>query len=251
MPRSWRSVDSGLVSPPLSAALDEAILEEHVSGNVPDTLHFYVRACPTISIGYFQKVSECVDVNECERRGIALVRRKSGGSSIYTDSGQLIYGLVLHEEELPSDMTESFRVTCSAIAEALQTFGVDAVYRPANDVEVHGKKVSGNAQLRRKGSVLQHGTILVDTDLAQMDAVLKARASKGARTARPSDRVTTLRDILGSPPKMDLVKDALTAALGTAFEAVFSASTLTRGESVFAEKLVAERYSRDEWNLKF
>jgi lipoate-protein ligase A len=251
MPRSWRLVDSGLVSPPVSAALDEAILEAHIAGKSPNTLHFYRRDRPTISLGYFQKISESVDLDECGRRKISLVRRKSGGSSIYTDSGQLIYGLVVHEDDLPADRGESFRMICTAIAEALGTFGLDAVYRPMNDVEVGGLKVSGNAQLRRKGSVLQHGTIIVDTDIDQMDCVLRVLKIAPGVGVRPSKRVTTLASLLGNAPDMDLVKGALLFTFEDTFKVKFAASSLSKIEQALVKKLVRERYSKKEWNLKF
>ena len=239
------------MTPPESAALDEAILEAHIGGLVPNTLHFYRRDRPTISIGYFQKVVESIDIAECERREVALVRRKSGGSSIYTDPGQLIYSLVLHEEDLPEDRSESFRLICNAIAKALGTFGVDAVYRPLNDVEVDGKKISGNAQLRRKGSVLQHGTIVVDTDLAQADSVLRVLKIARGVGVRPSTRVTTLASLTGSVPDMELVKGSLVFAFGEAFDADFVAGPLSDIEQALVRKLVRERYSRREWTLKF
>jgi lipoate-protein ligase A len=251
MSSPWRLVDSGLVPPPVSAALDEAILEAHIAGKVPNTLHFYRRDRPTISVGYFQKVAESVDVTECGRRKVALVRRKSGGSSIYTDSGQLIYGLVVHEDDLPDDRMESFRIVCTAIAKAMRTFGVDAVYRPMNDVEVGGMKISGNAQLRRKGSVLQHGTIVVDTDLKQMDCVLRVLKIAPGVGVRPSDRVTTLASLLGAAPDMDSVKGALVSSFEDAFKVRFAQKRLSKIEEAFVRKLVRERYSKKEWNLKF
>src|SRR3990170_1419224 len=118
MPRRWRLVDSGLVPPAESAALDEAILEAHVQGAVPGTLHFYRRSLPTVSIGYFQKVADSVDLPECQRRGVSIVRRKSGGSSIYTDSGQLIYGLIIDGCDVPKDES-AFCVICEALSRAL------------------------------------------------------------------------------------------------------------------------------------
>lgn len=251
MPRPWRLVDSGHVPPSESAALDEAILEAHVEGNVPNTLHFYVRAVPTISVGYFQKIAESVDLAECERRGVAIVRRKSGGSSIYTDRGQLIYGLVIHRSDLPEERADSFRMTCQAIADAVSSFGVNAVYRPMNDVEVDGRKISGSAQLRRKDSVLQHGTIVVDSDLANMDSVLRANSARMKNISRPSERMTTLSALLGAAPEMDLVKGALVKSFGEAFDAKFFSATLTDLESAMVKKLVSERYSKKEWNFKF
>lgn len=248
MMRTWRLVDSGIITPAESAAIDEAILMAHPSDSVDGTLHFYRRASPTVSIGYFQKISESVDVDECRRRGVALVRRRSGGSSIYTDPGVLIYGLVLGQKYLPGEIADSFRLICTAIARAISSFGVEAVYRPPNDVEVGGRKISGNAQLRHGGSVLQHGTVIVDTDLATMDAVLRVPGSSGL--GRPSERVTTLASLLGSAPDMDLVKGAIAFELGETFGVRFESSELTQAEVSLAEKLVRERYGKDEWNLR-
>jgi lipoate-protein ligase A len=251
MPRSWRLVDSGLVLPPESAALDEAIMEAHVSGKVANTLHFYIRSIPTVSVGYFQNIGESVDQEECQRRGISIVRRRSGGSSIYTDRGQLIYGLVLHESDLPDERAASFRVICQPIADALRSFGIDAVYRPMNDIEVGGRKVSGSAQFRRKDSVLQHGTLIIDTDISQMDAVLKVGNARRSEFPRPSDRVVTLAGLLGRTPDMKEVKNAMISAMGKVFDAEFVPSSITDFEKSIVEKLVSERYSRREWNLKF
>ena len=220
-------------------------------GQVPSTLHFYVRSVPTISVGYFQKIGESVNLEECERRGVSIVRRKSGGSSIYTDRGQLIYGLVLSEHDLPEERADSFRIICQAIADALRLLGVDATYRPMNDVEVGGRKVSGNAQFRRKGSVLQHGTVIVDTDVKLMDAVLKMNRTRKSELSRPSDRVTTLANLLGSVPDMKAVKSSIASAFERTFDVEFTTSEITASEVSVVRKLVDERYSRKEWNLKF
>ena len=244
-------VDSGLVPPPESVAQDEAILAAHIEGLVPDTLHFYRRSKPTISVGYFQRISESLDLEECRLRGVAIVRRKSGGSSIYTDQGQLIYALALHEEDVSKDRAESFKVICSAIAAALSSLGVDARYRPLNDIEVAGKKVSGNAQLRRKGSVLQHGTVVLETDLSEMDAVLKTKFSKSRGVAKPSDRVTSLSALLGEKVSVESLKEAIVKHFEDAFSVVIERGTLTEWERNRVAHLVEEHYSRDEWNLKF
>ncbi len=251
MPSKWRLVDSGFVSPAESAALDEAILEAHIAGLVPDTLHFYVRSVPTVSVGYFQKVSESLDIGACERLGVAVVRRKSGGSSVYTDSGQLIYGLVVGEDEVPKDRAESFQMVCSALARAISSLGVDAKYRPMNDVEIGGRKVSGNAQLRRKGSVLQHGTIIVDTDVAAMDSVLRVNRAKDPSAVKPSDRITTLAVVLGSAPPLALVKSCLVGEIEGTFGSKLELGALTDREHELVRKLVAERYGDKAWNLKF
>jgi lipoate-protein ligase A len=247
----WRLIDSDLVPPAESAALDEAILEAHIASAVPNTLHFYRRKVPTVSVGYFQKVSNSVHPEECLRRGVSIVRRKSGGSSIFTDRGQLIYGLVVRSSDVPASPEDTFRVLCTALAKAISRFGVAASYRPLNDVEVSGRKISGSAQLRRRGSVLQHGTVLVDTDLETMDAVLKVDRAKNPDMLRPSQRIVTLANLLPSPPEMGDVKSKIEAELERALSVKFHQEELTSSERVAVENLVRERYSKDEWNFRF
>ncbi len=251
MPKIWRLVDSGLVSPSESAALDDAMLEAHIAGAVPSTLHYYVRDQPTVSVGHFQKISESIHAAEASKRGVAIVRRKSGGSSIFTDTGQLIYGLVVHEDELPSGTGESFRAICSAIARAISSFGLEARYRPMNDIEVDGRKISGNAQLRRKGSVLQHGTVIVQTDLEAMDAVLKIDKSKAPSLSRPSERVASLSSLLGRTVSIGDVKERIAYEISKSFQVQFEEGILTDTERAIVSRLVSDCYSRKEWNLKF
>jgi lipoate-protein ligase A len=244
MDSALRLVDSGLVDPPTSAAIDEAILDSHSRGSSPDTLHYYLRSSPTVSVGYFQKVRESVDLDACRRLGVSVVRRGSGGSSIYTDRGQLIYAIVLGEDALPPTPDESFGLVCGSIARALSTFGVEARHRPVNDVEVAGRKVSGSAQLRRRGSVLVHGTVIVDTALSVMDAVLRPKDG-----LVPSERVANLAALVGAPVPMDEVKSRLTYSLSEALDGTAAPGALTSSEEDMVDALVRERYSRDEWNM--
>ncbi|MBE0518092.1 MAG: lipoate--protein ligase family protein [Thermoplasmata archaeon] len=248
---SWRLIDSGIVSPPVSGALDEAILEAHSRGMVPNTLHFYIRSSPTVSVGHFQKVNETLDLDECWTRGVSIIRRRSGGRSIYTDSGQLIYAIVLSRSDIPASPEKSFEVLCTIVSRAISSFGVDARYRPVNDVEIGGKKVSGSAQLRRKGSVLQHGTVLVDTDIEVMDSVLRLDRERDLGLSKPSDRVTTLSRVLGVIPDMTEVKSRLSRAFSDHLRSELVRDELTRFEADLVNELVGTHYSKDEWNLKF
>ncbi len=249
---SWRLVDSGLVRPPESAAIDEAILEAHSDGLVLNTLHFYRRSQPTISLGYFQKIQETVNLEECDRRGVALVRRKSGGSSIYTDPGQLIYALVVRESDLPGEHAEAFKVVCSAIARAVSSFGIVASYRPMNDVEVDGQKISGNAQLRRKGSVLVHGTMLLETNTETMDAVLRPRAVEEGDAKRPSERVGTLGSLMTGPvPSMLEMKTAIACEFSREFDVEFLGSGLSDREKMLVSEFVKDRYGNNDWTFRF
>lgn len=138
----------------------------------PDTLHIYRRDRPTVSMGRFSKKENCLVEHEVRRRGVEVVRRQSGGSCIYTDSNQLVYSVIMCRDHLPQERIQTFPLICSGVVEALRLLGLQAVYKPVNDVLVDGKKISGSAQTRHRGAVMQHGTIIMRLDRESMDAVL-------------------------------------------------------------------------------
>jgi len=249
--RAWRLVDSDAAPGPCTAALDEAIARSRSDGAVPDTLHFYRRRPPAVTLGYSLDASAEVDLDYCRRQGIDVVRRLSGGGAIYTDDRQLVYSLTT-KDILPSQVEESLRIVCSAVVKGLQLLGAEASFAPLNDVLVCGKKVSGSAQLRKWGIVLQHGTVLVDMDPEAMFRALKVPKHKleKHRLGGPGERVSTLRAELGRLPKMAEVKDALRKGFEDIFGAEFVPSEPSEAEKKMAGELVRTRYGNDDWNLK-
>ncbi|MCE5297106.1 MAG: lipoate--protein ligase family protein [Euryarchaeota archaeon] len=201
-----RVIDSDLAEPYYTAALDNAILSARGKGLVPDTLHLYRRTRPTVSLGYFQDLERTVDTELASQQGICLVRRASGGSSIYTDQGQMIFGLVLSGDEVPEAPIDSYPLLCEGVVLALKRFGLNAEWKPLNDVLVGGRKISGSAQTRKHGAVLHQGTILVDTDLELMAKVLRPREG---HVDKGVGGMTTMRRELGRDVPIGEVKDAL------------------------------------------
>jgi lipoate-protein ligase A len=121
-----------------------------------------------------------------------------------------------------------------------------------NDVVVGPAKVSGSAQVIRRGVHLVHGTVLVDVDAEALARYLlpgrPRERERGHRT--PADRVTTLASLLGAPPPMDEVKAVLAEELAMAVGGIAEPGGLDAWEGAEAARLEAERYSRDEWNLR-
>jgi lipoate-protein ligase A len=204
--KEMRVVETDLAQPAYTVACDQALLAARAEGSAPDTLHLYRRSRPAISLGHFQVLEDCVDVELAGESGIEVIRRLSGGSAIYTDPGQLIYCLAVSADQVPESPLESYPVLCRGLVEALAILGVHAAYRPLNDVEVDGRKISGSAQTRKRGVVLQHGTILVDTDVDIMVRVLKAQRDKRWRAR---SELTTLKEELGTAPRMKEVRSAV------------------------------------------
>ncbi|MDR1862657.1 MAG: lipoate--protein ligase family protein, partial [Treponema sp.] len=159
----FRLLRSGYHDCYYNMALDEALLEGVASGASLPALRFFGWKPPAVSLGYFQGLEEEVDLEACRRRGVDVVRRISGGGAVFHQA-EITYSLImpLSHPLAGATITESYRVLCAGVAAGLGRLGVEAVFAPINDILAGGRKISGNAQTRRKGCLLQHGTVLLD-----------------------------------------------------------------------------------------
>ncbi len=233
-------------------AIDEALLELRARRVVGNWLRVY-RFCPSaVSIGYFQRVRAVVNVDEVERLGIHLVRRFTGGGAVYHDSeGEVVYAVALEALGELRDVAKSFEIICGALVEALKELGIEASFKPLNDVAVMGRKISGSAQARRfreTWALLQHGTLLVSTDLDVMERVLKPLSDKLARygAKRIRDAVIRIVDVLGSAPPRHRVAEAVVAGFERALGARIVRDSLPREVRELAREL-APKYRDRRW----
>ncbi len=161
----------------------------------------------------------------------------------------MTYSLAISESEVPKDIVESYRVICGGIIGGLKLLGIRADFKPINDILVNGKKISGNAQTRRDGVVLQHGTILVDLDVRKMFTVLMVPQEKIRDKLIKSvgQRVTSLKKELGRDITLEELGDALLKGFGSSLETRFEKGVLNPEEISTAEKLFSEKYSTKQW----
>lgn len=222
-------------------------MESCALGLMPPTLHLYSRDRPTVSLGYFERVAEAVDLEAVRREDIFLVRRMSGGSTIFTDQGQLIFSLTIDQGALPRP-EEAYALTCKVLIAALHTLGLEAEHKPPNDVLIAGKKVSGSAQTRKRGMIMVHGTVLVGTDIDRMMRILRPRQDKHARGKAD---MTSLREELGRQVDMVQVKNALVQAYAEALEQRVVPIPVNEREKGRVKKLIEEKYGKEEYILQF
>ncbi len=222
-------------------------MESCSQGLMPPTLHLYIRDRPTVSLGYFEKLEAAVDQQVLLDEGVFLVRRMSGGSTIYTDQGQLIFSLTVDQGAIPKP-EDAYALTCGVIVKALSSLGVQAEHKPPNDIIVSGRKISGSAQTRKKGMLMVHGTLLVDTDLDRMMRVLRPRPDKHSRTR---EQMTCLRDEIGSAPDMNQVKDALVQAFSEELEQRAVCIPVNEREKGRVKTLIEEKYGKEDFILQF
>lgn len=229
-------------------ALDEACLEGISSGNSPPTIRFYRWQPSAVSIGYFQSLDAEVNLEECGKRGIEFVRRQTGGGAVYHDfEGEITYSILAPENFFPKGITESYREICGMIVSGFGKLGLKAEFKPINDIIVSGKKISGNAQTRRKGVLLQHGTILYGLGLETMFSVLRISQEK------ISDKM-----IQSAKERVTCVQEQCDSSYGECLEAIQSAflegknhsfGSWSKDELSRANELAEKKYSAREWNF--
>ncbi len=174
--REWRLVREESWDGPQNMALDEIAAETAANGG-PRTLRVYRWDPSTLSLGYRQE-PETVGWEFCADEGITVTRRPTGGGGIYHDNyGDISYSIIAPADELPGNLMETYELLCEPIFDAFERMGVDARFteeklpvihepacylrelHPAHDIVANGRKISGNAQYRRKDAVIQHGSL--------------------------------------------------------------------------------------------
>jgi lipoate-protein ligase A len=226
------------------------MIELHQAGRIPDTMRF-IRFPPTALIGRHQALSQEIDLPYCKAHGIGVVRRITGGGAIYLDEGQLGWGLVFNRRTLGSaSLAALARDICETVANGLTRLGVPARYRPRNDIEVDGRKISGTGGFFDGDSLIYQGTVLIDMDPAAMVAALRVPRAKLEKRQLDSaaQRVVTLRELLGPrTPGLPAVQQALLEAFSERFGIEWSAEALTAEEEALAWRHHREEIGTDEF----
>jgi lipoate---protein ligase len=242
----WRVVDLGNMDPALTAATDEAVITFRSEGYAQNTLSFYSRDRPTVSLGFFEKAAECIDLDLCRDLDVQVVRRLSGGSAIFTDPGQIVYTVAIEADLVPENPKDSYPIICGGVVNALRDLGIEAEHKPLNDVVVNGRKISGSAQTRKRGVVLQHGTVIVDSDLGLMMRVIRPRPGK----PRGVEGMTSIVMETGGKVDMDEVKTALVVGFEKAFEVKIRKGALSDDERELAKRLSEEKYGKEVFTFQ-
>lgn len=250
MSATLRVVDAGLAGGRYNIALDAAMLELHQAGEIGDSLRF-IHFRPSALVGRHQELSTEVDLPHCRERGIEVGRRITGGGAIYLDEGQLGWALVFARRALAgATLADLARAICEAAAAGLGRLGVAARFRPRNDIEIDGRKVSGTGGFFDGDSLIYQGTVLIDTDPLAMTGALRIPQAKIAKRGLDSAaaRVVTLRELLGErTPSVAEVEQALLDGFTERLGFRFRREPLSAAERDRADRLYETEIGRDEF----
>jgi lipoate-protein ligase A len=253
----WRLIREDVRPGPMQMALDEVAAETAAAGG-PRTLRVYTWEPSTLSLGYHQDPAT-IDWDFCEREGIAVTRRPTGGGAIYHDrTGDVSYSVVAPAAELPGDLLATYELLCRPLFDALGRLDVDARFaddprpaihepacylraiNPAHDVVAgDGRKLSGNAQYRQRDSVIQHGSLSVERNVDAHLGVFTADLDPGVFR----ERVAAVRELV------DADRDRTVAALEAAFREWADAASgdWREAELERARELADRKFGSAEW----
>lgn len=247
---AFRIIDTGVREGRANIAFDAALIEARQADRVPDTIRF-LRFPPTALIGRHQDLSREVDLAYCQRKNIGTVRRITGGGAIYLDEGQLGWELVFHRSSLGiAALPDLAREICNAAAKGMSELGIEAKFRPRNDIEVDGRKISGTGGFFDGDVLIYQGTVLVDMNAQQMVAALNIPESKLAKRKLDSaaQRVITLKELLGEDmPDLDTIKQALLKGFTEGLGIRAEAGAITDHEEALAIKYFNDEIGTDEF----
>lgn len=267
---TWRLLDTGWQDGATNMAIDEAILEGVARGSSPPTLRFYGWQPACLSLGYAQPWS-VVDPEACKQRGWDVVRRTTGGRAIlHVD--ELTYSVCLPESEprVRGGILSSYQRLSDALALGLQLMGLEpsrAVPEqrpgaeggaacfdgPSNyEITVGTRKLVGSAQARKKGVVLQHGTLPLYGDITRIVQGLVVESDEQRRVLASGLRAsaTTLERGLGRRMEYEAVTGFLCDGFAGALNLKLESGTLSDEEAARAKEIRAEKYASDDWTQR-
>lgn len=223
-------VETGVNSAEVNNAMDRAWLVGHAEGERANLLRFY-RSPPSAWLGLHQWPERELRLLYCHRKGIDVVRRLTGGGTLYVDEHQLGFSLIIKWSERLAGHGETaiLQRGCQAVAAALQGFGVDAVFKAPNDIEVRGRKLASLFISRYRGSILLQGVLLMTVDSARVLGALRLPTEPASAHghAPAVERLTALDRLLPRPPAPARLRKALADALAAAFNLGAQSSTKT------------------------
>jgi lipoate---protein ligase len=225
-------------------------LEEYALRSLPPKDSYFIlwQNDPAIIIGAGQNTIDEIDPAFVRDRGIHVVRRRSGGGAVYHDEGNLNFSFIT---DRAGRGAFDFKKFTGPVIRTLHKLGISSAFSDRNDLVIDGRKFSGNAQYVTKDRLLHHGTLLVQSDLDNLQRALNVAddkfKSKGIRSVK--SRVTNISEHLGERIPMIRLKTLLLAAIAEE-EKEMGEYRLTARDLKAVHRLMHTRYLRWNWNFR-
>jgi lipoyl(octanoyl) transferase len=266
MQNRFRYLNTGESCAYYNMALDEALFLNSISSDQP-ILRLYTWSSPSITIGFFQDAEKTINLQYCKENRIQIVRRLTGGRGVLHDK-ELTYSVIIPPSSklFKVKKEELYKIISKALISGLEKIGVKGQltkpkYKSKNyidkakcfssislyEITIDGKKLVGSAQKRTENGVIQQGSILLDLDPLLNNKVF---ITQNNDHSFDDNRIITIAKILGHKPEISILKDSIVSGFEKIFNLELIQSKPTNEELCLAEKLLKEKYSKDDWNYQ-
>ncbi|MCU5746353.1 lipoate--protein ligase family protein [Staphylococcus sp. SQ8-PEA] len=272
MTETWNFINTGSHDPFYNMAMDEALLNFVSQGEIEPVIRFYTWDPPTLSVGYFQRLEKEIDIDKVREKGYGLVRRPTGGRGVLHDK-ELTYSVIVPEDhpEMPTTVTEAYKVISQGLLEGFRSLGFDAYFSiPRSEEEraklrqprsavcfdapswyelvVEGKKIAGSAQVRQKGVILQHGSLLQDVDIDDLFDMFKFKNPRLKEKMKAAflEKAVAMNDISQKHITIEEMEEAFEQGFKKGLNIDLQPLQLTEEQLKEVEK-IRDKYKSDEW----
>ncbi|MDG0842532.1 lipoate--protein ligase family protein [Staphylococcus equorum] len=275
MTESWNFINTGSNDPYFNMAMDEALLNFVSRGEIDPVIRFYTWNPATLSVGYFQRLTKEIDIEKVQEKGYGLVRRQTGGRGVLHDK-ELTYSVIVPEShpEMPTTVTEAYRVISEGLLEGFKSLGFEASFSIPRSKEeraklkqprsavcfdapswyelvVEGRKIAGSAQIRQKGVILQHGSLLQDVDIDDLFDMFIFKNERLKDNMKQSfvEKAVAINDISDRHITIPEMEEAFEIGFKKGLNIDFKPLNLTHKQQEEVNELT-EKYKADEWNYR-
>ncbi len=261
---SYRFLHTGIQDPAVNMAIDEAILTHYLKGEAPPTLRVFRWSQPSISLGRFQSIEREIDAEACERQGVALVRRPTGGRAVYHQD-EFTYSIVIGKNDgVPSGVVAAYAYLSQGLMAALNLLGVQtemsdervkkhpsaACFASSTqaDLTSSGFKLIGSAQVWKEHALLQQGSLPLDDQASAFFQLLRFPDAQAREEAlqRYKEKTTPLHTFQPQVSWED-VAHAFKQGFSTFLRHAITMEDLSTSEWELTQQLVQEKYSKLNW----
>lgn len=267
---SWYFLDSGFNDAATNMAIDELLIDWHSKDLIKPTLRFYGWERPSLTVGHFQNVKKTINMPGLTAHKCDFVRRLTGGSAVLHDD-ELTYSIVVSEAHpnIPKSVNKAYYILSQGLLAGYQSMNIPAEFsmpekeltrertavcfeKPASyEMIVNNKKISGNAQTRKKGVLLQHGSIPLSFN-HNMLFDLFAFSSEKVRERQKSaflNKAISINDVSSDKKTYDDLKAAFYNGFKEKLDVEFEPLELTSDQWKEINALADSKYRTDTWNL--
>lgn len=248
----WRLLQVEYEDPYKNLALEEAILKLTTRMMLPCTIRLWSNP-NSVVLGRFQCPNLEVNLQACDKYGTSIVRRFTGGGTVYHDRGNLNFSMFIptahHQNK--RGVLDMFRKVGNAVATELKKRGLNTNFQPPNKILLNDKKISGMAGAVKYRAILIHGTLLVDTDTQVLKEVLNI-TNYDKHTKFVRSIISEVTNIRKENDTLDIqnIHNFLRTGFENFFKIKLTEGTLTNEEEILTQKLCKEKYCKPEWNYK-